>query len=77
MPRDAVSRTANVERNGGHKWVKILFEVAELSLLTIAKTEQNFRNNTLRTFQIFHDFYLYYIWHYINTSNLTHIVKKY
>ena len=23
MPRDAVSRTANVERNGGHKWVKI------------------------------------------------------
>ena len=21
MPRDAVSRTANVERNGGHKWV--------------------------------------------------------
>ena len=23
MPRDAVSRTANVERNGGHQWVKI------------------------------------------------------
>ena len=22
-PRDCVSRTANVERNGGHKWVKI------------------------------------------------------
>ena len=21
MPRDAVSRTANVEHNGGHKWV--------------------------------------------------------
>ena len=21
MPRDAVSRTTNVERNGGHKWV--------------------------------------------------------
>ena len=21
MPRDAVSRTANVKRNGGHKWV--------------------------------------------------------
>ena len=21
MPRDAVSRTANVERNSGHKWV--------------------------------------------------------
>ena len=21
LPRDAVSRTANVERNGGHKWV--------------------------------------------------------
>ena len=26
MPRDAVSRTANVERNGGHKWVKIKFK---------------------------------------------------
>ena len=23
MPRDAVSRTANVERNGGHKWVNV------------------------------------------------------
>ena len=23
MPRDAVSRTANAERNGGHKWVKV------------------------------------------------------
>ena len=23
MPRDAVSRTANVERNGGHKWVSL------------------------------------------------------
>ena len=23
MPRDAVSRTANVERNGGHKWVNL------------------------------------------------------
>ena len=22
MPRDAVSRTANVERKGGHEWVK-------------------------------------------------------
>ena len=24
MPRDAVSRTANVERNGGHKWAKVM-----------------------------------------------------
>ena len=23
MPRDAVSRTANVERTGWHKWVKV------------------------------------------------------
>ena len=23
MPRDAVSRTANVERTGGHKWVNL------------------------------------------------------
>ena len=23
MPRDAVSRTANDERNGGHKWVTL------------------------------------------------------
>ena len=26
MPRDAVSRSANVERNGGHKWVKTNLE---------------------------------------------------
>ena len=25
MPRDAVSRTANVERNGGQKWVNVYF----------------------------------------------------
>ena len=24
MPRDAVSRTANVERTGRHKWVNVL-----------------------------------------------------
>ena len=30
MPRDAVSRTANVERNGGQKWVKAT-EVYSLS----------------------------------------------
>ena len=29
MPRDAVSRTANVERNGGHKWVKYTFSPQE------------------------------------------------
>ena len=29
MPGDAVSRTANVERNGGHKWVKRVFSRAE------------------------------------------------
>ena len=23
MPRDEVSRTVNIERNGGHKWVKM------------------------------------------------------
>ena len=32
MPRDAVSRTANVERNGGQKWVnkrlKFIQEIA-------------------------------------------------
>ena len=27
MPRDAVSRTANVERNGGHKWVNYLVNI--------------------------------------------------
>ena len=25
MPRDCVSRTANVESNGGHKWVKMVY----------------------------------------------------
>ena len=28
MPRDAVSRTANVERNGGHKWVKTVLSMS-------------------------------------------------
>ena len=37
MPRDAISRTANFERNGGHKWVnkeekKEVPEEKELSL---------------------------------------------
>ena len=27
MPRDAVSRTANVERTGRHKWVNIFLEL--------------------------------------------------
>ena len=53
MPRDAVSRTANVERNGGHKWVNknhrgslidmeicvnIVSSVLVLSLATPTKT---------------------------------------
>ena len=29
MPRDAVSRTANVERNGGNKWVKLLVTASQ------------------------------------------------
>ena len=33
MPRDTVSRTANVERNGGHKWVKTHTEVFFLEIL--------------------------------------------
>ena len=36
MPRDAVSRTANVERNGGHKWVNLF-------LVGICKVIQNFQ----------------------------------
>ena len=34
MPRDAVSRTANVERTGRHKWVK---EGAQLNCAQIKK----------------------------------------
>ena len=30
MPRDAVSRTENVERNGEHKWVKLLPKMSKL-----------------------------------------------
>ena len=30
MPRDAVSRTANVERTGRHKWVKLWRDTAVL-----------------------------------------------
>ena len=42
LPRDAFSRTANVERNGGHKWVKIVYHDQEAvggactSLLVVA-----------------------------------------
>ena len=38
MPRDAVSRSANVERNGGHKWVKII----DKSSLVIIPEDQCF-----------------------------------
>ena len=27
IPRDAVSRTANVERNGGQKWVNLMLYI--------------------------------------------------
>ena len=30
-PGDAVSRTANVERNGGHKWVKLEIETVSVT----------------------------------------------
>ena len=30
MPRDAVSRTANVERTGRHKWVKLIIFFVQL-----------------------------------------------
>ena len=30
MPRDAVSRTANVERTGRHKWVNTLHSIVTL-----------------------------------------------
>ena len=29
MPRDAVSRTANVERTGRHKWVKLYMLIVQ------------------------------------------------
>ena len=41
MPRDAVSRTANVERNGGHKWVNgLCYSIAGL---LDTNTQNNFR----------------------------------
>ena len=43
MPRDAVSRTANVERTGGHKWVKLIFELHDPRLeLTYLILEKHF-----------------------------------
>ena len=39
MPRDAVSRTANVERNGGHKWGNVKGKT-----LTLIYSMQNFFN---------------------------------
>ena len=42
MPKDAVSRTANVERKGGHKWVNLTAfydQSAEMTLrLSMFKT---------------------------------------
>ena len=32
MPRDAVSRTANAERTGRHKWVKVVLREMNISL---------------------------------------------
>ena len=40
MPRDAVSRTANVERNGGHKWVKVVNIDHQLSAQAVASILQ-------------------------------------
>ena len=36
MPRDAVSRTVNVERNGGHKWVNVTTFPIELAPYAIS-----------------------------------------
>ena len=50
MPRDAVSRTANVERNGGHKWVKeldrdmVLFFLSGYMYLWMVKDKIAFLN---------------------------------
>ena len=38
MPRDAVSRTANVERNGGKKWVNSSLGLLLLDLLAVRET---------------------------------------
>ena len=47
MLRDAVSRTANAERNGGHKWVKVVREigVSEHRGQTNEGPSETFRHN--------------------------------
>ena len=47
MPRDAVSRAANVERNGGHKWVKTLtfFSLRRPSLIRPRLFQSRFFSN--------------------------------
>ena len=39
MPRDAVSRTANVERNGGHKWIKDMKNWKKIPLVSMQRKE--------------------------------------
>ena len=40
MPRDEVSRTANVERNGGHKWVNSRTYYATLHLALMRRKQR-------------------------------------
>ena len=40
IPRDAVFRTANVERNGGHKWVKLCCASDRCNFSSLAEQKQ-------------------------------------
>ena len=44
MPRDAVSRTANVERTGRHKWVNIGLPILSISIHWIMCGGQRYVN---------------------------------
>ena len=71
MPRDAVSRTANVERTGRHKWVNVTATVIVHDRVNAEhytlRTEQS--DNSVRMFNWQHT----NMWSYLTGSENTYI----
>ena len=55
MPRDAVSRTANIERNGRHKWVKAI----DISMQMFQQSIHIFLNNLGYVDEIINHIYVF------------------
>ena len=56
MPRDAVSRTANVERTGRHKWVKLLYQPCGIVLPGIEHDIEAYVNQPARSLYLVNRF---------------------